>query len=168
MLPAQPTVGTVDYVPLGGDGLTAPFAAYNVKAMSDTGDATGGAANLTVRMDPKFCSLISYCKGGVNQTSSADADFRFRITADKHATAALSGVMTAISATVNGNTVQRTWFPPGILLPGGDKNALLGMSFLNVDTDLYQLDLLVYLFNIRVRELTPMGPLMFARGTGPT
>ncbi len=40
--PAQPTAGNLTYVPLGGDGFSAPLAAYAVQDFQDIGDATGG------------------------------------------------------------------------------------------------------------------------------
>jgi len=144
----------------------APFAAYNVREMSITGDATAGVARMSVIMDERYCSLISYVTFQDTQVTSADADFRVRIVAPKVATALDSGVITGISATADTTTVSRTWEPPPIVLPGGQgAGTQLVLNMLNVDLDVYALSLLIYLFDIRVRELTPMGPLLWARGS---
>ncbi len=116
-------------------------------------------------MDVKFCSLVSFIRLQNKQVSALDADFRIRITSDRMASPSDAGVMTAISATVSTNTVTRLWLPPAIILPGGGANSSVAATMLNVDSDDYTVDMLVYLFNIRVRELTAMGPLLWARGT---
>jgi hypothetical protein len=53
-------------------------------------------------------------------------------------------------------------------MPGGPSDPNVRFEMVNVLADVYSMHLLVYLFNIRVRELTPMGPLLWARGSGGT
>lgn len=165
-LPAQPTAGNVRYIPLGGDGYTSPFAAYNLVGHAVTGAAGGGAAVLTCIMDDRFVSLISYISVADVQAVSADADVSIVLTAAEVGmpTQALSEAVTAISAVVNVGTIRRTWTPPPVLLAGGSKRGQITFSMVNVDTDVYSMSALIYLFNIRVRETTPMGPLLWARG----
>ncbi len=164
-LPDQPTSGTVSYVPLGGDGFSAPFASYNIRSMGVTGAAGGGSAVLRVNMDPRFCSLVAFIALQNAQVSALDADFKVRIASDRMAVPTHSGLITAINASVASVTVSTTWEPPPIVLPGGGANSFLDTRMLNVDSDEYTIDVLIYLFDIRVRELTPMGPLLFARGS---
>ncbi len=167
-LPAQPTDGTVDYVPLGGNGFNAPLAAYSVVSHAVTGDAGGGFAQLEVVMDDRFTSLIAYATLQNAQVASADADMRMVIAGSTGQNNVPLQVLTqpvvAISATVNANTLGLTWNPTPIVMPGGQRVGRLLAQMLNVLSDVYRLSMLVYIFDIRVRELTPMGPLLWSRG----
>ena len=170
VLPAQPTSGNVDYVPLGGNGYTAPFAAYQVRSHSVTGAVGGGNALLQIEMDPRFCSLISYMTGQINQGTAADADFRFNVGGLKVPSQVRSGLSVATVSGVSSTTIAEQWDLTPIVLPGGNPPPgatppRLNQLFLNVDGDVYFQDALIYLFNIDVRELFPMGPLLFARGS---
>lgn len=167
-LPAQPTSGSVVFVPLGGDGFTAPRFAYMLNKVALTGDVSGGAATITARMDLRFVSLVSYVTGQIQQGTSADAEHRFTLSSDFVAEQVSQGDITAISSTIAAFEIAKTWFPAPVLLPGGNLSASersrIIMKFLNVDDDVYEMAALIYCFDIRVREETPMGPLLWARG----
>lgn len=166
--PAQPTTGTLTYVPLGGDGYTAPQAAYAVLNHAVVGDATGGAATVLIEMDPRFCSLVSFVSFAVLQATSADIDYRLTVGISTGGTQIPahqeSGVVVAISSTVSNAEINKTSAVAPMMLPGAGQAGRISLSFLNVDTDTYRVSALIYLFNIRVRETTPMGPLLWARG----
>ena len=167
-LPSQPSDGSVTFVPLGGDGFSAPTSAYALQNLKVTGDATGGAASLTANLDNRFCSLVSFVSFRITQTTSADADFRLAITSAAGGVQTPqileSGPVTAISATVSTATINKTLQLQPMMLPGAGNSGAIDVDFLNVDTDIYRISALIYNFNIRVRELTPMGPLLWARG----
>ncbi len=117
-------------------------------------------------MDDRYTALVSYVTTSIVQVASADADFRSVIAVGTSwPTISDSGLITAINASVSGNTVTRTWEPAPAVLPGGKLRPLIQCQFLNVDADVYTMSALIYLFNIRSRELTPMGPLLWARGS---
>ncbi len=168
MLPAQPAAGAVDYIPLGGNGFTAPFAAWSVEAMTVTGAPGGGAASMGVSMDMRYCSLVAFVSVSIIQVSAADADLRIQLTGANTTDQAENVVMPSTSATVATRTIGFTWRPTPMILPGGQRDAAdlprISARMLNVDADVYELSTLIYLFNIRVREITPMGPLLWARG----
>lgn len=167
VLPGQPTTGSVTRVPLGGDGFTAPIAAYAVRDHQVTGAVGGGTAALTIDMDTRFCSLVGWMSASVNQGTPADADFRRVITSAQGAGIPLlaeNGVAVAVAAGL-GIEVQVLWSPPPVILPGGTDFGQASWSWVNVDADVYRLQAYIYLFNIRVRETTPMGPLLWARGS---
>lgn len=166
-LPTQPASGAVRRVPLGGDGYSNPFAAYSVVAAAVTGDATGGIATIRIFMDPDYTSLVAYMTATVNQASVGDADMRLIVagTGQVVPTAAFSGNVEAVAATVSSTSITKTWTPPAIILPGSTApEAQIAMTMTNVDTDVYTLTALIYLFDIRVRELTPISFLVNARG----
>jgi len=158
----------VDYIPLGGNGFTAPFAAWSVEAMTVTGDATGGAASLGVSMDMRYVSLVAFVTVAVLQATAADADLRIQLTGSNTTDQGDNVIMPSISATVATRTAGTVWRPTPMLLPGGQSDTAnlprISCRVLNVDTNVVELSTLIYLFNIRVREITPMGPLLWARG----
>ncbi len=158
----------MDYVPLGGDGFYAPFAMYNVRLATLAGDASGGLMTLSLTMDPRFCSLVSYVTA---QVAGAAADNMIRLTVGggRIAGATFQGLVDA--ATQFTRVCAVTWQPPALILPGGTSPAALGQHSINfqannVDGDTFTLDAAIYMFNIRAREITPMGPLLWARGSG--
>lgn len=168
-LPSQPTLGSLTYVPLGGDGFSAPHSAYALQNHAVDGAAGGGANALTVKMDPRFCALVSFVTVQIEQTSSADADVRIVVTSQTGGVQipqlTFSDQVTAISKTVNQASIGVTWNPPALILPGAGQAGQIVVQTLNVDDDLAKLSCLIYNFDIRVRELTAMGPLLWARGS---
>jgi len=157
----------VSYIPLGGDGYTAPIAAYGINGMDTTGDASGGLVTQVVEMDNRYCSLVSYVTTAVQQATPADAETRQLInTVSGRGNPQLnfSADLVALAAAFT-TEINNTWNPPAVILPGGSDVGRIQVGWVNVDTDSYFLHALIYLFDIRVRELTPMGPLLWARGS---
>ncbi len=165
VLPAQPAAGTVEFVPLGGDGLSAPRAAYAVKGFLLTGDVSGGQIQTQVTMDDRYTSIVSYVSFNMSQATSADVDFNIAISGARTPQMTDSGVAVAISSTIDAVEVRHTWLPPPQLLPGGTEIAFVRTKVLNVDSDVLRSEMWIYLFNIDVRQKTPMGPLLWARGS---
>ncbi len=165
-LPNQPTIGTVRFVPLGGDGFKAPSHAYSIFDASIVGDAGGGNARIQATMDNRYCSLVSYRCGQNQQVSALDADFRLSVTGGDVPEQLSQGAATAISAGVSLRTIGQTFSPTPIVLPGGSFSDAPRVIFrmANVLDDEYFLNAWIFCFDIRVRELTPMGPLLWARG----
>ncbi len=164
-LPGEPADGSVAFVPLGGDGFTAPKFAYAVKDFRLTGDASGTFIQHDVFMDERWCALVSYVSFTIAQGTSADADFRMSIGSLRSAELQDSGVVIAIASLVDSIEVSHTWNPPALILPGAGDAARIRLQTLNVLNDVVALSALVYLFDVRVRETTPMGPLLWARGS---
>jgi len=166
--PGQPTSGSLTYVPLGGDGYSAPQAAYAVQNHAVTGDASGGRATLSVVMDPRFCSLVSFCSFQIQQGTSADAEYRLTVGSDTGGTqippTVESGPVEAVVSLVSSSEINKTSPIVPMMLPGAGQVGRIRYEFLNVDGDVFSMSALIYLFNIRVRELTPMGGLLWARG----
>lgn len=133
--------------------------------MQATGDVSGGAVSLTVTMDPRYSSLVSLVTWQIAQGTAADADFRVLLRGNTSPTLLDLGTQPSTASTVSAFEVGRTWNPSAMILPGGNsENAQIQAHFTNVDDDEYFLDALIFAFDIRVRELTPMGPLLWARG----
>lgn len=164
--PAQPTTGTLEYIPLGGNGLTAPKAAYSVVGHLVDGNVSSGAMQIRMTMDPRYCSLVSWVTFQIIQATAADADVRVVIgDVDLRVPKLIQqGPVVKTATLVNVNTVAGTFTPTPVILPGGGVLPFIQVAALNVDGDSLSFDALVYLFRIDVREKTPMGPLLWARG----
>lgn len=161
-LPAQPTVGTVNYIPLGGNGYTAPHAAYSISGFAVTGATGGGAAALRVNLDPRFCSLVGFVFFQNIQATPADAEFRMFIDGGGSPAQVDAGDITSVG-TVSAASLNHTWNPTPIVL-FGPRAPIIGVDLLNVDADVISMNTMIYLFNINARQATPMGPLLWARG----
>ncbi len=164
-LPAQPTTGSTTFVPLGGDGFIAPKFAYAVRNFLLTGDATGTFVQQTIEMDERWCALVAFVEFTIQQATSADAEFQLSVSSDKSAELIDSGLQVAVNSSVSSLEVGHLWNPPPLVLPGAGDNARIRLQTLNVDGDIVRLSAYIYLFDVRVRETTPMGPLLWARGS---
>ncbi len=162
-LPAQPTIGAVVRIPLGGDGMNAPHSAYCVNFFGLTADASGGTGQLSITMDDRYCSLVGFAQGFIDGTST-DQVVRYQLTGE--------GTPTIVdNRTLLGHTsktdVSGIWYPPTWVLPGGNQVCTLRLVVDNVDGDDPSLTCVVYNFDIRARELTNIGFLGYARGPVP-
>jgi len=163
-LPAQPATGSVTYVTLGGDGYMAPFAAYSVSDWQVTADASGGRATYTLTMDDRFVGLMSYASFTGIQGSTLDVGCRWRLRGTPGAPPVFRALtIDAITTNAVGAQLNDLFVPQPVLLPGGQPATLLFETD-NVNGDSYFISTLIYLFNIDVRQKTPMGPLLWARG----
>ncbi len=166
-LPDTPTDGTLERIPLGGDGFYAPTAAYAVTNVGVTGDGGGGTSRVTITMDPRFCALVSYMTFGIQQAISQDVAYRMIISDAKFRIPSIldQGVEATIGTTISAQSIAFTWEPVPVVLPGGPVLPIIQSTVLNLADDVHDLSAMIYLFNIRAREMTPMGPLLWARGS---
>lgn len=148
-LPDQPTIGNVVYQPLGGDGWTAPHSLFMVDVHS-VGDASGGTNRATVNADPRFEMLVDFLM--VQVTFATVIDFRFDI-GRKNSSRALQCGETVLDP--SGALSARIWSPPAIIDP-----ADIRVSGENVDTQVIQLKAMIYNFNVRASEKTPLSILL--------
>jgi len=135
--------------------------------MELVGDATGTTTTMVATMDPRFCSLISYVTFEVEQITKADKSVSISIQDSAMRTPPQfeSEIIVATTAAIGPPEVAKTWIPVPIVLGGGSVVPTIEVRCTNVDLDKHFLSVLVYIFDIRVREMTPMGPLLWARGS---
>lgn len=162
-------MGNVAFIPLGGDGYGAPIAAYSISGPQVVGDGSGGNARLDIVMDARYSSLISYSTLVVRQGTAADIDVQRTIggASSGRAIPLLIENLKAVanSATVSIDTIAENWFPPPVLLPGATDIARLRYRIQNVLNDTAIIYSLIYLFQLNVRQVNPMGPILWARGS---
>lgn len=166
-LPAQPggVSGIQTWVPLGGDGLTAPLAAYSLRAIRLDG-ATSGPASIACTLDPRFCSMVSYATAAVGGTLSTDMWIKITVESDSHAVMVKTQEVPLTDSDLGSHQCQLLFQPPPVVLPGGGDGAILRAQFEDQTNAEYYLDAYILLFDIRVRELTPYPFLVAGRGGG--
>jgi len=152
-------------VPLGGDGFVAPKFAYAIRDFALTGDASGTFIQHTILMNENWCSLVAYVTFNVSQVVTADADYIIDIGSGHSAQMRDQGVQVSVSNTLSTVEIGHTWMPPPVILPGAGDSSRIRVQLLNNLNDIVRVSAFVYLFDIRVRETTPIGPLLWARGS---
>jgi len=160
-MPDQPAIGSLRFVGLGGDGVSAPFGQYSLKAMEIVGDASGGLITFTVVADPRYCFVVVFVTADIIQGTPADAFVRFNMSSSEEPAVSLNTTMVALTGpTVS---VQHTWQPTPIIMPGGN-NAQFIVQTGNVLADRYRVDCQMLLYDINARQRTPLGHLLWPRG----
>lgn len=163
-LPAQPTTGSSKYVPLAGNGYTAPQSAYAV-AVQLSGDATGGSANITVRPDPQYASILSYASFSAFATAAAVGQLYQIINGAETAASMIQGAFDVVGG-LNPNQAS-TWTPPLLVLDPPAEDPQLVFVMPNEDGVTFSLNLRLYNFRKGVQNVTPLPNLVAAlpRGT---
>lgn len=161
-LPAQPTTaGTVSVIPLGGDGFSAPHSAYSLRSQRLDHDASGGTAAITCVLDARYVSLVSFVNLFIDQASASDEIVRIELEGAGTPIIRDNFTLTANPTTVDAGNI---WYPPTWVLPGADRVCLIRFTADNVDGNDSFMSALIYNFDIRVREVTNVGFLGWARG----
>jgi len=147
---------------LGGDGFRSPSGIYVVRNLRVDGDGSdAGSVSCQITLDPSYCSLIGYATMSSSQVTPLDTIVRFSMIGSQIGTMQESF---EVKATDFGNpAISKLWKPPAVIIPGTDPGTL---SFFgdNVATDINFFNAQIYLFDIRAREVVPIGLLVAARG----
>lgn len=152
------------FLPLAGDGLAAPLAAYEF-SQALSGDGSAGAASHTVTLDSRYCSTVTYMAMEVNGTNS---DVQFRATIDNVGPSigpriALTGTLVGVASTVSSIGACGYWAPPSLILPPA---ARITWSCPNVDADVFTFSFECLLWDINVRNKSPYPYLVAAVSSG--
>ncbi len=158
-LPALPSQGAADYIPLGGDGKSAPHGCYFVRA-EVAGDASSGNASITINLDVRYTNLVAY----VNLLIAVDAaagDFLMLLgtgTGQAAASPQVVGTIPQVATTVNTNNGTFLWYPPPVFY---QQEGQIFSSCPNVGVgETYKLAAEVLVFDPDVRRLAPLPWLM--------
>ncbi len=152
------------WIPLGGDGFTSPKAAYSLRSIGIAGVSTGLAA-IAVTMDPRFCSLVCWMLGGIDD-SSPGASAQVKLTVESDTTAVASATLQPRVSTIGSQDFQAIFQPPAVILPGGSDGSIIRAQFNDDVAATFFIDAFILLFDIRARELVPYETLLAARGAG--
>lgn len=159
------------FTPLGGDGKASPFAMYNT-AQIVAGAVGGGRASLILSMDQRYCSQIQYIGWTIAQVTGAAVEMSVSISAasdGSSTTMGINGSCRGLDEATFTTTVEGYWTPPPTILgpsdaPGG--NPAIGLHFLNVDGQNYNMFTQILLWDINVRNITPY-PFLVHASAGP-
>jgi len=156
-LPAQPAAGSNEYIPLGGDGWTAPQSAFMVD-MQITGDASGGNSVLTIERDNRFEQIVSFLS--IESVHTLALQFALGIRRIPGITihhVGVAPITTAVSLT------SVLWAPPAFIDPTGWEAV-----FPNIDTIVSRFRCLVYNFNIQASHKIPLNILLSSLPRSPS
>lgn len=161
---AVPAGSNVEFVPLGGNGITAPSSYYAVELVL-AGDASGGDARIQLRGDPRFTHMPAYIVGQ-SQTPASDLDYEALIATTPADRFAQSGTMTRVDA---GGVVRATIqidCPPILMRPAPRTSGITEPWIrLLVDNPTAASDIRLYCrlynFHVNVAQLTPL-PILVA------
>lgn len=149
ILPAQPDAGVVSWVPLGGDGVTAPLGYYEVD-LQLVGDASGGNATINITFDGRYTNLLSWANLKIFDDTAA-GEFSVDLTRSAafnglHQVGTYPGITEAV-VTVNSAWL---WYPPPLFFAGDGR---LRVIQVNVDaTETYVVQAQVFAYDRDVRN----------------
>ncbi len=149
ILPAQPAAGVINWVPLGGDGVTAPLGYYEVDAQL-VGDASGGIATIAVTFDGRYTNLLAWANLKIFDDTAA-GEFSVDLTRGAafngiHQVGTMPGITEAV-VTVNSSWL---WYPPPQFYAGDGR---LRAIWVNVDaTETYVIQAQVFCYDRDVRN----------------
>lgn len=158
----MPSAGAT-FVPLGGDGLSAPHAMYLVD-QTLAGAAGGGSATHTFTMDSRYCSMLQWVHMAVGGSNS-DQQYRIMMSSNPAGTSprvGVTGTLVGVVSAISTEGASGFWSPPSTVMP---PSAELNVTFVNVDGDTFRVSCEILLWDIRVRELAPWPYLMNASGS---
>lgn len=158
-LPNQPAVGSVEYIPLGGNGFQAPQSAF----MFDfriTGDASGGLVKWEVNRDERFEHIVSFLALESDAATAMDYILGIR----RRAGTTFHNTGQSPDGSVLGQDFTTVlWTPPTMIDP-----ITWIATTENQDTIDFKFKGIVYNFNIRASEIVPLGTLLASVPRSPT
>ncbi len=159
-LPANPTAGETLYIPLGGDGRSAPLGCYFCR-VDLAGDASGGGALITINFDQRYTNLVAYANLRI-QADAAAGDFSMQVVATSAAATAdrvqIVGTIPQVATAVTGDNGGFLWYPAPIFFQG--RGSCLAQVPNVGALETYKLTVEVLCFDIDIRRLTPLPLLM--------
>lgn len=152
-VPDQPAQGGLEFLPLGGDGKTAPLGCYLLDAQID-GDASAGNAGININLDPRYTNLVAFINFQADSTTAGpEFILQLRQTGTGSTVTGPRIVGTAPQVALSG-IASFLWYPPPIYYPGA---GFISLTCLNVDaTETYSINAEIYCFDIDVRKLAPL------------
>ncbi len=156
-LPAQPSQGRTEFIPLGGDGRQAPLGCYLCRLEVD-GDAGAGSAVLTLTLDVRYTNLVAVIQPAVEAAAGAP-EMDLVLSPDSVASTRpqfnVVGTMPQVTAATSfGDNASFLWYPPPVYF---SQEGLVAFATANVGAlETYKLTVEVYVFHPDVRQLTPL------------
>lgn len=163
-LPEQPAAGETLTTPLGGNGWSDPHS-RTFCSISLASAAGGGTNILIIRLDPRYTQLVAFASLGVSAGVADPITGRIELDCTLFETW-IQGVSMPLRDTGStGREHNAVWTPPALLCsaePNTDSTQPPRVRTIipNVDGETANLQLVVYNFDKRARELTPIALLL--------
>ncbi len=137
------------WVPLGGDGVTAPLGYYDVDTRV-VGDASGGTAQLAVLFDPRYTNLCAWVNIGILADTAA-GDFALQLLPVVGvAGLTIVGTIPGVAESFTSQNSAYLWYPPPVFYAG---EGVTRAFFPNVDaTETYSLTTQIFMYDRDVRN----------------
>ncbi len=154
-LPAQPTIGSSVYRPLGGDGWSAPQALYSTLQQL-TGDAGGGNNTITLNLDTRWMNIVVLVEQLLTGFSSA-REGELQVVADRPVGARHRVRMQGLQIFVDTISDQGllSWNPPLLV----DAETVISITQ-NITGDIHNAQCIIYCFQKRALEEVPLNILL--------
>lgn len=148
-IPNQPTIGSVAWVPLGGDGVTAPIGYYEVDAQI-VGDVSGGNASVSCAFDPRYTNLLAWVNIKIDDDTAA-GEFHMDLVRSAGVTGInVVGTFPGVTEGFAALNSCYLWYPPPLFFAGDGR---VRFNAVNVDaTETYVMDLQVFAYDRDVRN----------------
>lgn len=146
-----PDVG--QYIPLGGDGWTAPHSVWEVSQLL-AGDGGGGNSQITINFDERFQSVVSYVNMR-NSNASTAVEMLIQILPRNRSAPQLMAFANAVPLLGLTSENLFTWCPPPIVGLGRAISTKVNTSG---DTHIFQMYL--YNFDINVLQKVPLNLIL--------
>lgn len=161
-LPAQPSDGIAQLIPLGGNGFQAPHSVVAVRARL-AHDASAGNAEIAVRFDPRYTQVLSYAQAELEDGTGSAEDYRLELQCTALESLAVSGAVGGVSVSGKAVTHAVLWSPPAIMCAVDQSSSAyprLRFTVNNTNTFTSRLTCRIFNFDIRAREVMPLGILL--------
>jgi len=153
-LPNQPAVGTLEYIPLAGDGLAAPQSAFFLDHQI-TGDASGGFIRWQVHRDGRFSHLLQFMSAESDSITAISYRFDIFRGANASTAQAFHNVGTTGLSSVSGNVLAaQIWTPPAVIDP-----VKFELKLPNADGEEHKFKMLIYNFKVDASKRVPLNIL---------
>lgn len=153
VLPDQPGIGVNQYIPLGGDGWTAPHSVAEF-SISSAGDASAGNNVITLNFDPRFISVVSYVRLA-NSSASTALEMSLTMFPTGRSQPQVQAFANAVPVIgMFGNQIL-TWCPPPLPHLGSLQGATP-----NINGDTLSIMGWIYQFQINVLQKVPLNIIL--------
>lgn len=157
-LPDQPAGGSIEYIPLGGNGFDSPRSAF-YGSVNIVGDVSGGLITISVFADPRFEHVVAFL--ACDKLQEAAAGFRFSI--GRASTSIQTEGVTKASG-MSGDDFSSIVYAPVAMIDATH----WALRMTNVDGVDTRFKFLVYNFNIQASLKVPLSVLLASLPRAPT
>lgn len=149
ILPAEPAAGSLQFIPLAGNGYQSPQSAFLLN-MQITGDASAGRIRFIVARDARFEQITQFMSIESNSATAIDYNMQYF----RAGVGITNAGKTEISSVDSAVIAHKMWVPPAVM-----NCTKWECSVDNVDLEVHKFKLLIYNFRVDASKVTPLSLL---------